>query len=106
MTAPTEPTGSLALELERLRGTVGVGISDIKGSLALLVQRGDQTDRTLGEHRDHILALERRQDAVEATGVVDHGGRIASLERWMWVAIGASAALGTTGGLLAGVLVR
>lgn len=88
MTVPTQdPTGSLALEMERLRGTVGVGISDIKGSLALLVQRTDQTDRTLGEHRDHLVV----QD-----------GRLARLERWMWLAIGVSATCGTIGGWLAG----
>lgn len=88
MSAPTDPTGSLALELERLRGTLGIGISDIKGTLALLVQRSDQTDRAMGEHRDQLQQLERRTDR---------------LERWMWMAIGAGTGLGTAGGWLAGV---
>ena len=92
MTAPTQdPTGSLALELERLRGTLGIGISDIKGSLSLLVQRTDQTDRAMGEHRDHLVTLDTRTSR---------------LERWMWLAIGASAGLGTVGGWLAGSFVH
>lgn len=89
MSAPTQdPTGSLALELERLRGTLGIGFSDIKGTLALLVQRSDQTDRAMGDLRDHATVLEQRLDR---------------LERWMWMAIGAGTGLGTAGGWLAGV---
>jgi hypothetical protein len=108
VTPPPEPTGSLALEIERLRGTLGTGVAEIKGSLALLVQRSDQTDRALGEQRDQLVSLEKRCDAIElaTTGVATHGGRIASLERWMWLAIGASTALGTVGGWIAGSLLR
>ncbi len=50
----------MAVELERLRGTVETGFARIDGQLALLVQRGDQTDKTLDDH-------ERRLDAIERT---------------------------------------
>ena len=57
--SPQEPQ-NVALELERLRGTVEAGFARVDGSLALLVQRGDQTDKKLDEH-------ERRLDAIERT---------------------------------------
>jgi hypothetical protein len=50
----------VALELERLRGTVEAGFARVDGQLALLVQRGDQTDKRLDDH-------ERRLDAIEQT---------------------------------------
>ncbi len=49
----------VALELERLRGTVEAGFARIDGSLALLVQRSDQTDKQLVDHEVRIDALER-----------------------------------------------
>ncbi|MEU1674105.1 hypothetical protein ABZ752_19055 [Streptomyces roseifaciens] len=55
----TDPTPSdVALELERLRGVVEVGFARVDGSLALLVQRSDQTDQRLAD-------LDTRLDAVE-----------------------------------------
>ncbi|MFB6697017.1 hypothetical protein [Streptomyces rubiginosohelvolus] len=58
-----EPTHSdpaaVALELERLRGTVEVGFARVDGSLALLVQRSDQSDRQLAEHETRLDTLER-----------------------------------------------
>ncbi|MET9094390.1 hypothetical protein ABZX72_20100 [Streptomyces cyaneofuscatus] len=50
---------AVALELERLRGTVEVGFARVDGSLALLVQRSDQSDRQLAEHETRLDALER-----------------------------------------------
>lgn len=56
----TEPDPSaVALELERLRGVVEVGFARTDGSLALLVQRSDQTDRALADHEQRLDALER-----------------------------------------------
>ncbi|MFJ9176749.1 hypothetical protein [Streptomyces sp. NPDC102360] len=49
----------VALELERLRRSVDVGFAATQGNLALVLQRADQTDKTLGEHEDRIDALER-----------------------------------------------
>ncbi|MFE2291001.1 hypothetical protein [Streptomyces sp. NPDC059452] len=59
----TDPAHSdpaaVALELERLRGTVEVGFARVDGSLALLVQRSDQSDGRLAEHETRLDALER-----------------------------------------------
>jgi hypothetical protein len=50
---------AIALELERLRGTVEAGFARADGSLALLVQRSDQTDKQLADHESRLDALER-----------------------------------------------
>ncbi|MFM9613925.1 hypothetical protein [Streptomyces niveiscabiei] len=59
MTAPPPPPESVAVELEKLRGTLAEGFARVDGSLALLVQRGDQTDRQLADHDQRLTALER-----------------------------------------------
>ncbi|MGI5196593.1 hypothetical protein ACQEVY_23575 [Streptomyces sp. CA-288835] len=38
-----------------------VGFTEQRGQLALLVQRGDQTDKKLDEHETRIDALERNR---------------------------------------------
>ncbi|MDX3841721.1 hypothetical protein [Streptomyces europaeiscabiei] len=58
MTQPPPPE-SVAVELEKLRGTMAEGFARVDGSLALLVQRGDQTDRQLTDHDQRLDALER-----------------------------------------------
>ncbi|MDV9189577.1 hypothetical protein R6L23_15375 [Streptomyces sp. SR27] len=56
----TDPTPSdVALELERLRATVETGFAKVDGSLALLVQRSDQTDARLADHESRLDALEK-----------------------------------------------
>ncbi|MCT2592729.1 hypothetical protein LHJ74_22915 [Streptomyces sp. N2-109] len=50
---------TVALELERLRGTVEAGFARVDGGLALLVQRSDQSDKHLDEHDTRIGSLER-----------------------------------------------
>ncbi|MEU3350272.1 hypothetical protein [Streptomyces sp. NPDC037389] len=56
----TDPTPSdVALELERLRGVVEVGFARADGALALLVQRGDQTDQRLTDLDTRLNAVER-----------------------------------------------
>ncbi|MEV3992038.1 hypothetical protein AB0J57_24305 [Streptomyces sp. NPDC049837] len=50
---------AVALELERLRGTLEAGFARVDGSLALLVQRSDQTDKQLADHETRLDALER-----------------------------------------------
>ncbi|MEE1751747.1 hypothetical protein [Streptomyces sp. SP18CS02] len=57
-TDPNDPV-AVALELERLRGTLEAGFARVDGSLALLVQRSDQTDRQLADHEARLDALER-----------------------------------------------
>ncbi|MFE3602934.1 hypothetical protein ACFXP3_30015 [Streptomyces sp. NPDC059096] len=50
---------TVAVELERLRGTLEAGFARADGSLALLVQRSDQTDRQLADHEARLDSLER-----------------------------------------------
>ncbi|MER7378468.1 hypothetical protein ABT384_38250 [Streptomyces lanatus] len=49
MTQPP-PLESVAVEPEKLRGTMAEGFARVDGSLALLIPRGDQTDRRLADH--------------------------------------------------------
>lgn len=95
------PDPATALELEKLRSTLGVGFAEIKGSLALLVQRSDQTDRALGDHRDQLTDHDKRIGELEqarASGE-DHDQRISALERRVWSASGTAALLGTAAGI-------
>ncbi|WP_328670514.1 hypothetical protein [Streptomyces sp. NBC_00328] len=55
----TREAEGVALELERLRRSVDVGFATTQGDLALLLQRVDQTDKTLSEHENRLDALER-----------------------------------------------
>ncbi|MBK3563236.1 hypothetical protein JHN47_05570 [Streptomyces sp. MBT62] len=55
---PPEST-AVALELAELRRTMEVGFTEQRGQLALLVQRGDQTDKTLDDHEKRLDAIER-----------------------------------------------
>ncbi|NML50527.1 hypothetical protein HHL19_12740 [Streptomyces sp. R302] len=60
MTIPTpSDPAAVAVELERLRGALEAGFARVDGSLALLVQRGDQTDKQLADHEARLDALER-----------------------------------------------
>lgn len=71
---PNDPL-TVALELERLRGSLEAGLARVDGSLALLVQRSDQNDKQLADHEERIASLER--------------------SRWPLASIGALAALTT-----------
>lgn len=57
MTPPE--TTTVALELAEIRRSVEVGFTEQRGQLALLVQRGDQTDKTLDDHEKRLDAIER-----------------------------------------------
>ncbi|KUF19595.1 hypothetical protein [Streptomyces silvensis] len=60
MTIPTpSDPAAVAVELEKLRGTMAEGFARVDGSLALLVQRGDQTDRAIADHETRLDTLER-----------------------------------------------
>ncbi|MGP3687360.1 hypothetical protein ACTVZO_22105 [Streptomyces sp. IBSNAI002] len=58
ITTPSDPA-AVAVELERLRGTMETGFARVDGSLALLVQQGKQTDRQLSDHEARLDTLER-----------------------------------------------
>ncbi|MBP5862772.1 hypothetical protein QBA57_21250 [Streptomyces scabiei] len=55
---PPEST-SIVLELAEIRRSVDVGNATTQGQLALLVQRGDQTDQKLSDHETRLDAIER-----------------------------------------------
>ncbi|MEU6192975.1 hypothetical protein [Streptomyces sp. NPDC047061] len=66
---PNDPI-TVALELERLRGTLEAGFARVDGSLALLVQRSDQTDRQLADHEQRLDALERTRWPLTSIGAL------------------------------------
>ncbi|MFI8817449.1 MULTISPECIES: hypothetical protein [unclassified Streptomyces] len=60
MTIPTpSDPAAVAVELEKLRGTMETGFATVNGSLALVAQRTDQTDRQIADHEKRLDALER-----------------------------------------------
>lgn len=66
---PNDPI-AVALELERLRGTLEAGFARVDGSLALLVQRSDQTDKQLADHEHRLDSLERSRWPLASIGVL------------------------------------
>ncbi|MFF1306819.1 hypothetical protein [Streptomyces sp. NPDC058307] len=69
MTQPSPPE-SVAVELEKLRGTMAEGFARVDGSLALLVQRGDQTDGRLDELESRVDNLETRRWPLPSIGAL------------------------------------
>jgi cytolysin (calcineurin-like family phosphatase) len=72
---PTDP--AVAVALAELRGTVETGFATVNGSLALLAQRTDQTDKTLDEHGTRLAALERNRWPLPAVAAVTGLGSLA-----------------------------
>ncbi|MBV7696994.1 hypothetical protein [Streptomyces sp. TRM70350] len=66
---PNDPL-TIALELERLRGSLEAGFARVDGSLALLVQRSDQTDKQLADHEQRLDSLERSRWPLASIGAV------------------------------------
>jgi hypothetical protein len=89
----TVPTASVAVELERLHGTMATGFAEVKGSLAVLVERSDRNERDLTRLReDTEKELQQLRTDVEAL----------KKGRWPLPALGALCGLaGTATGLLA-----
>ncbi|MGW7296074.1 hypothetical protein ACWGIB_27275 [Streptomyces xiamenensis] len=77
MTPPE--SGAVALELERLRGVMATGIAEIKGELKAALQRTDTAEEDIRQLESRVAALERR----------------------VWTASGAAAAVGGAAGWLA-----
>ncbi|MCX3061866.1 hypothetical protein [Streptomyces beihaiensis] len=67
---PFSDPAAVAVELERLRGTLEAGFARVDGSLALLVQRSDQTDKQLDDHEQRLDALERARWPLASVGVL------------------------------------
>lgn len=100
---------AVAVALAELRGTMETGFATINGSLQLLAQRGDQSDR-------RIDTVEARQTTVEARlAALERGeteqqqrqdGRLGALEaaRWPWRTIGAMSGVVATAATVVGVV--
>ncbi|MGW5122954.1 hypothetical protein ACWEQ7_02635 [Streptomyces sp. NPDC004069] len=68
---------TVALELAELRRTMEVGFTEQSGQLALLVQRGDQTDKHIGDLDRRVTALERNRWPLPAVAAVTGVGALA-----------------------------
>lgn len=81
MTGPTTgDPASVAVALAELKGTMETGFATINGSLQLLAQRGDQSDRRLE-------AVEARLDIIERGETEQQkrtAGRLDALEAGRW----------------------
>lgn len=77
----TVPEASVAVELERLRGTVATGFAEVKGSLAVLVERSarnerdvaqlrEDTEKDLAEVRAEVEALKKNRWPLAAVGAL------------------------------------
>lgn len=84
MTTPPESV-NVALELERLRGTCETGFTRVDGQLALLVQRGDQTDKKLDDFEQRLDALERNRWPLSSIGALTG---LAGMVVAVWQAVG------------------
>ena len=88
MVTPAE-SPSVAVELERMRGTFEAGLIKVDGKLDVLVERTSHTDRRLNAAESAAAALT---------------ARVAGLERRVWAASGAAAVIGVGGGYLFAML--
>lgn len=90
MTAPVADQ-SVAVELERMRGTFETGLTRLHGKLDVLVERGEHTDKRLS-------ATEAAQSALAT--------RVTALERRVWTASGVAATIGAGAGILVPLIIR
>ncbi|MFJ9376572.1 hypothetical protein [Streptomyces sp. NPDC101455] len=92
MTVP-EASATVAVELERLRGTVATGFARVEGSLSVLVERSDRNERDVQQ-----LRTDTAQDLGELRADIESLKRA----RWPLPAIGALTGIaGAVAGLLA-----
>jgi hypothetical protein len=81
----TPPETSVALELAEIRRSVEVGFTEQRGQLALLVQRGEQTDKKLDDHENRLDALEKARWPLPSIAAVCG---VAGLGMALWQAAG------------------
>lgn len=87
------PEASVAVELERLRGTVATGFAEVKGSLAVLVERSDRNERDLQQ---------LRQDTETDISAIRADVEALKKNRWPLPALAAlTGVVGAASGLLA-----
>jgi len=85
VTPPESTSTSIALELAELRRTMEVGFTEQRGQLALLVQRGEQTDKKLDEHEARLDTLERNRWPLPSVAALTAVGALALS---VWQAVG------------------
>lgn len=66
---PQEST-QVAVELERLRGTVETGFATLNGRLDTTLQRTGQVEKDVGELETRVAALERARWPMPTIGVL------------------------------------
>ncbi|MFF2650614.1 hypothetical protein [Streptomyces sp. NPDC058045] len=66
----TPPESSVAIELERLRGSVDTGFATLGGRLDVALQRQGQTDKAVEDLEHRVAALERGRWPLPAVGAV------------------------------------
>lgn len=88
----TVPEASVAVELERLRGTVATGFARVEGSLSVLVERSDRNERDL---------VQLRQDLERETAELRAEVEALKKSRWPVASVAMLAsAVGAAAGLL------
>lgn len=100
MTATPDPTTNVAVALAQLRGEIGTGLENIKGTLGILVERTTRTDadvRQLRADMESEFQKLRDQEIRPLRAEVD-----ALKERRFPLAV--VGALGTVGALLVSVI--
>ncbi|WP_127354456.1 hypothetical protein [Actinacidiphila soli] len=83
MTEPDHVT--ITAELTELRHSLDVGFTRMDGRLALLVQRGEQTEKGLDELESRVTALERGRWPLQGVAVLTGFCAVAVT---LWQAIG------------------
>ena len=83
MTPPESTT--IALELAELRRAVDVGNATTQGQLALLVQRGDQSDKDIAELKADVENLKKNRWPLPSLAAITG---TAALGVTLWQAIG------------------
>lgn len=88
MSAPdTSDPAAVAVALAELKGAMETGFATINGSLQLLAQRGDQSDRRLEVAEQRMEAVEARLDTIERGETEQQkrtAGRLEALEANRW----------------------
>jgi hypothetical protein len=81
----TVPEASVAVELERLRGTVATNFAEVKGSLAVLVEQSNRNRQDLQQLRE-----DTDRDIIELRAEIE----ILKRSRWPLPSVAALTALG------------
>jgi hypothetical protein len=63
----------VALELERLRGSVDTGFARLNGRLDVSLQRTDQAEKDIGDLEQRVSSLERSRWPLPSVGVLTGG---------------------------------